>query len=68
MAARKKVAVAESEKVQSVQTEFTKEQILMSAKYHDQRDLVHALLDENKKYTMESVDKLIDEFMKGKVK
>lgn len=55
-------------KVQSVQKKFTKEQMLASAKYRNQRDLVEALLDAGKKYTVEMVDKLIDDFMKGKVK
>lgn len=47
---------------------FTKEQILSSARYADKRDLISALLDENIMYTLESVDKLIDGFMKGRVK
>lgn len=47
---------------------FCKEQIAESAKYKNRKDLVNALLDGNKKYTMEQVDKLIEEFMKGKVK
>lgn len=47
---------------------FTKEQIFSSARYADKRDLISALLDENIMYTLESVDKLIDGFMKGRVK
>lgn len=49
------------------QVELSKEQILASAKYGNVRDLVNALLEERKKYTLESVDKMIDEFMKGRV-
>lgn len=64
MAGRKKETGAAVE-AQSVQ--HTKEQILASARYHNQRDLVEALLDSGKKYTVETVDKLINEFMKGKV-
>jgi hypothetical protein len=56
------------EEVQEVvQNEFSKEQILASEKYANRRDLVDALLDESKKYTMEAVQKLIDGYMKGKV-
>lgn len=53
--------------VQSVQTEFDKQQILTSKRYRNKRDLVDALLDDNEKYTLETVDKLLDKFMKGKV-
>lgn len=53
------------EKVQSVQKKFTKEQILASAKYRNRRDLVDALLDESKSYTIEEVDNAISKFMKG---
>lgn len=47
---------------------FSKSQLVRCGKYHDRRDLVDALLDDSEKYTMEQVDKLIEEFMKGKVK
>lgn len=46
---------------------FAKSQLLKSTKYQNRRDLVNALLDDNKKYTIEEVDTLIDEFMKGQV-
>lgn len=46
---------------------FTREQILSSKRYADKRDLISALLEENKMYTLEMIDKLIDEFMKGRV-
>lgn len=49
-------------------TEYSKEQILVSTKYANRRDLVDALLDDKKKYTMETVDNMIESFMKGKVK
>lgn len=53
-------------KVELVQ--FTKKQILASEKYCNNRDMVDALLDESKKYTMEQVDKLVDSYKKGTVK
>lgn len=54
----------------SEQTEpmFSKEQILASARFANRRDLVDALLDEKKSYTMETVDDLIQKYMKGQVK
>ena len=70
MAVRKKETedAVESVEVQSVQTVFTKEQILASAKYRNRRDLVDALLDENTSYTTETVDELVNSFLKGQVK
>lgn len=64
MAARKKVERAEV----IVEPEFSKEQILVSARFANRRDLVDALLDEDKSYTLETVDNLIDKYMKGQVK
>lgn len=46
---------------------FTKEQILGSKKYKNRRDALGVILEDNKEYTCESVDALLDEFMKGKV-
>lgn len=67
MAVRKKVADVTTE-VQSVPIKFSKEQILSSAKYRNNRDLVDAILDEKKKYTIENVDSLVEKYMKGEVK
>ncbi len=47
---------------------FSKDQLVKSDKFRNHRDLVAALLDDNKKYTMEQVNDMITEFMKGKVK
>lgn len=67
MAVRKKVADVTTE-VQSVPIKFSKEQILASAKYRNNGDLVDAILDEKKKYTIENVDSLVEKYMKGEVK
>lgn len=55
-------------KVQQTEPQFSKEQIVASEKYRNQRDLVDALLEEDKKYTIATVDKMIEEYRKGKVK
>lgn len=60
------VSVEVEQKVELVQ--FSKEQILTSKKFCNNRDLVDALLDESKKYTIEQVSKLIDSYKKGQVK
>lgn len=46
---------------------FGREQLLASARYADRKDLVGALLEEGREYTIETVDKLMDEYMKGQV-
>lgn len=68
MAAKKTATtgtVANSEQTEPV---FSKEQILASDRYANRRDLVDALLDTDKSYTLKTVDNLIDKYMKGQVK
>jgi hypothetical protein len=50
------------------ESKFTKEQILGSKKYSNRRDVLVAILSDDKSYTLEQVDSLLDKFMKGKVK
>lgn len=52
---------------QAVGATYTKEQLLASTKYANRRDLISALLENGKTYTLDKVDALIDKFMKGKV-
>lgn len=47
---------------------FTKEQLAASKRYAPVRDLVGALLEAGKQYTLAEVDKKIETFKKGKVK
>ena len=46
---------------------FSKEQLLKSKKYADRRDALSVLLSNDKMYTLSDVDKILTEFMKGKV-
>lgn len=46
---------------------FVKAQIVSAKKYEDEVDIVNALLDEGKSYTLAEVDNIIDEFKKGRV-
>lgn len=47
--------------------EFTKEQFLQSKTFKNDKDIVNAVLQDNKSYTKEDVEKLILNFKKGKV-
>ncbi len=46
---------------------FQKSGILASKKYANRRDILSVLLEDNKDYTLEEVDTLLEKFMKGKV-
>lgn len=67
MAARKTATTATVAKSEQTEPMFSKEQILASDRYANRRDLVDALL-EDKSYTLETVDNLIEKYMKGQVK
>lgn len=47
---------------------YTKAQLLASKKYRDRRDLLNALLGDERQYTGEQVGTLIEAYMKDKVK
>lgn len=55
-------------KSEQTEPKFSKEQILASARFANRRDLVDALLDEDKSYTLKTVDNLVEKYMKGQVK
>ncbi len=55
-------------KLETKEVKFSKEQILKSKKYENERDVINALLKEDKKYSFSDIDKLINDFMKGKVR
>ena len=67
MAARKTATTGTAARSEQTEPMFSKEQILASDRYANRRDLVDALL-ENKSYTLETVDNLIEKYMKGQVK
>ena len=46
---------------------YTKDQILLSDKYAKRRDLVNALLEDGREYTIAEVDARMESFLKGKV-
>ena len=67
--AGKRVQAAVAEKKNELDGQkFGKEQLLISARYRNRKDLVSALLDNGKAYTVAEVDQMIEKFMKGQVK
>lgn len=47
---------------------YTVDQLAASKRYANRRDLIRALLEPGKTYTLDETDSLIDDFMKGTVK
>ena len=66
MAVKKKTPAVPAEKAAS--PVFSKQNILTFRRYAGRRDLLSVLLEEGKMYTIDQVDELIDQFMKGKVR
>lgn len=62
------MAMAKTENKAEQAAAFTKAQLTASKKYANRRDIISALLDDGKTYTLDEVDALIDKYMKGKVK
>ncbi len=53
---------------QTIKNYFTKEQIIESNRYKSRKDILNVLLESGKTYTLDEVDRLLENFMKGKVK
>lgn len=66
MAVKKKTPAAPAEKAAS--PVFSKQNILTFERYAGRRDLLSVLLEDGKMYTIDQVDDLIGQFMKGKVR
>lgn len=47
---------------------FLKEQLTGSERFRDRKDVLNALLEEDREYTISEAEQLIEKYMKGKVK
>lgn len=47
---------------------FTKEILVNSKRFHNEQDIVSALLKDGVEYTISDVEGMIEKYMKGKVK
>lgn len=70
MAVRKttKTAAKEAEKIES---EFSKNQLLAAKRFRGKRDVLSAVLSkypDDETFTVKTVEQMIEDFMKGKVK
>lgn len=68
MTEKKKVVETIPETAKAAENKFSKEQLLMSERFRDRRDIADALLDDGVLYTVKDVEQKIESYMKGKVK
>lgn len=47
---------------------FTKKQLLSAARFQSRRDALGAVLSDDKEYTIAEAEKILKDFMKGRVK
>lgn len=47
---------------------YSKKQLISSKRYNGEEDIINAVLQDNKLYSIEETDALVENFMKGKVK
>lgn len=60
-----KPAASEPEKIEKL---FSKEQLLAAERFQERKDIVNTLLSPDKQYTVETVEQMIEKYMKGQVK
>ncbi len=75
MSSKKKDAITENPTISILEnvekeaaTKFTKSQLISSKRFCDRRDILNALLKDDKEYTVEAVEQEILKYMKGKVR
>ncbi len=68
MTGKKKNLEVASGTVDKMEPRFLKEQLLASKRFQDRRDIVDALLEDGKLYTVATVEEKIENYRKGKVK
>ncbi len=47
---------------------FSKEQLLAAERFQGRKDILNALLSPDKQYTVQTVEQMIESYMKGQVK
>ena len=49
------------------EVKFSKSQLLAAKRFSGKRDILEALLSDGEEYTVETVEQMIEKYMKGKV-
>ncbi len=64
----KKEDVEVKEVKETKESVFSKAAILASTRYENRKDVLGVILDDEKEYSIDEVDALLEKFMKGQVK
>lgn len=64
---KEKAAADKETTVKNTAAKYTKESIVSSERYKNRADVLNVLLEDGKTYDLETVDKMVEKFMKGKV-
>lgn len=68
MTEEKKTRKADQAVTRKAENKFSKEQLIASSRFRERRDILEALLETGKLYTVKTVEEKIESYMKGKVK
>lgn len=71
MAVRKTTKTAAKEAEREVEVKLSKSQLFAAKRFSDKRDALYAVLSnypDNETFTVKTVEQMIEDFMKGKVK
>lgn len=60
--------MAKEKPKKKTENKFTKQQVLASKKLSYSKDLINAILEDGKTYTLEEVETKVNEYLKRKVK
>lgn len=52
----------------AIENKFSKNQLLKSKRFTDRRDILNALLTDDKEYTITETEEIIKSYMEGEVK
>lgn len=52
----------------NIENKFSKKQIIESSRFKEKKDAIGAILEDDKYYTIQEVERLYNDFMKGEVK
>ena len=65
-----KKAIQEEKKKQDgkMELKFSKEQLLLSERFQERKDIIAALLHDGEQYTIKEAEERKEQYMKGKVK
>ncbi len=65
-----KKAIQEEKKKQDgkMELKFSKEQLLLSERFQERKDIIAALLHDGEQYTIKEAEERMEQYMKGKVK